>query len=308
MAKILERIKDNHKLIIMLIIGLCSLIIRLLMEYDFDDSALLYVGIPFAIAIALTFLKRPETENWKYTYLRLTITSLIVMLGSSVILFEGFVCVVMFMPIYFSVILLVFIIDAIRRYRIRKNQSTQYMQILPALILISAFEGVAPQLSFEREYSVEQSKVVSASIGEIHQQLQQPIDLNKPRHWLLSLFPMPYKIDAQSLQQGDIHTIYYRYHRWFVTNTHEGVMLLQLAEVSDNYIRTRIIENDSYIANYLNLHGTEIFLEPITASKTKVTLRIHYQRTLDPAWYFGPLQEFAIARSSELLIDEIITP
>lgn len=85
-------------------------------------------------------------------------------------------------------------------------------------------------------------------------------------------------------------------------------MQLQLTQVTDNYIRTRIIENDSYIANYLNLHGTEIFLEPISASQTKVTLRIHYQRTLDPAWYFGPVQEFAIARSSEFLIDEIITP
>ena len=230
------------------------------------------------------------------------------MLGSSIILFEGFLCVVMFMPIYFSIVFLMFLLEALKRYQQRKNQGKIYAQILPALILLSAFEGVVPELSFDREYEVTSSKIVSANIADIKQQLKQPIVLDKSRHWLLTLFPMPYNIDAETLAAGDVHTINFRYHRWFVTNTHQGSMKLEISEVTDNYIRTRFIEDTSYIANYLKLYGTEIILEPIDKHNTKVTLKIKYQRLLDPVWYFGPLQEYAIGKSAQFLLDEVITP
>ncbi len=75
------------------------------------------------------------------------------------------------------------------------------LYILPVLILLSAFEGVVPRLSFEREYEIVREKV---------------------------------------------------------------------------------------IANYIQLRGSEIFL--------------------DPVWYFGPLQEYAIGESATMILDEILTP
>ena len=99
----------NRNILLLVIIGVVSLLIRLLMEYNFDRSALLYVGIPFLIAITLLFIERPEPpHNWKRRYVNIIILSLVIMLGSSIILFEGFVCVLMFMPIYFFIILLMF--------------------------------------------------------------------------------------------------------------------------------------------------------------------------------------------------------
>ena len=108
------------------------------------------------------------------------------------------------------------------------------------------------------------------------------------------LFPMPYDIAANSLKVGDVHKVDFRYYRWFVTNVHEGSMQLVLSEVNDNYIRARFVSDTSYIANYIQLRGSEIVLEPLTTGKTKVTIRIQYHRFLDPVWYFGPLQEYAI--------------
>ncbi len=299
----------NRNIVLLVIIGVVSLLIRLLIEYDFDRSALLYVGIPFLVAIALLFIETPDfSDNWKRRYLRIIIRSLIVMLGSSIILFEGFVCVVMFMPIYFFIVFLMFLLEAFRRYCNGKNHSKHYVHILPALILVSATEGIVPELSFEREYEVTREKVISANIEDIKQQLIQPIELNKSRHWLLTLFPMPYDIAAQSLKAGDIHTINFRYHRWFVTNTHEGHMKLEISEVDDYAIRTRFIEDTSYISNYLKLHGTEIKLIPMENNQTKVSLKIKYHRFLDPVWYFGPLQEYAVGESANFLLDEVITP
>ena len=299
----------NNNILLLVFIGVISVLIRLLMEYNFDRSALLYVGIPFLIAITLLFIERPEpAHNWKKRYVNIIILSLVIMLGSSIILFEGFVCVVMFMPIYFFIIFLMFLLEAFKRYRNNKNQGTNYAHALPLVILLSAFEGVIPEFSFEREYEVVSEKIVSANIDDIKKQLQQPIELDKSRHWLLTLFPMPYNIDAETLVAGDVHTIHFRYHRWFVTNTHEGSMKLEISEVEDNYIRTRFVEDTSYISNYLKLYGTEINLEPIDNNQTKVTLRIKYHRFLDPVWYFGPLQEYVIGKSGQFLLDEVITP
>jgi len=70
----------------------------------------------------------------------------------------------------------------------------------------------------------------------------------------------------------------------------------------------RFIEDTSYISNYLKLHGTEINLEAIGNNETKVSLRIKYHRLLDPVWYFGPLQEYAVGLTAQFLLDEVITP
>ena len=95
----------NKNILLLVIIAVVSILIRLLMEYNFDRSALLYVGIPFLIAITLLFIERPKSpDNWKRRYVNIIILSLIIMLASSVILFEGFLCVVMFMPIYFFIV------------------------------------------------------------------------------------------------------------------------------------------------------------------------------------------------------------
>ena len=52
--------------IILLLIAVSSIIIRLLMHYRFDKSALLYIGFPFAIALAIMWIDRPSSKgNWK---------------------------------------------------------------------------------------------------------------------------------------------------------------------------------------------------------------------------------------------------
>ena len=53
----------NRNILLLVIIGVVSVLIRLLMEYGFDRSALLYVGIPFLIAIILLFIERPEPPH-----------------------------------------------------------------------------------------------------------------------------------------------------------------------------------------------------------------------------------------------------
>lgn len=301
--------KRRRNIYILLVIGIASLLIRLLISYEFDRTALLYVGIPFLVAIALlSIVEKPEKPSLHRYYLHIVVWSLIVMLGTSIILFEGFVCVVMFMPIYFAIILLMYLFQLLAQYLNHTDKSKHYVHVLPVLIFISAFEGVIPSASFDREYSVTKELIVQSSIADIKHQLTQPMQLEVERNWLLSLFPMPSRIDAGTLVTGDKHTIDFIYHRWFVTNTHKGSMTLELSKVEQDYIKTTFLQDTSYIGNYLRLKGTEIKFTPLNDGNTQVSLTIHYHRFLDPAWYFGPLQEYAIGQTATLLLDELFVP
>jgi len=292
-------------LLILVMIAIASIAVRALIHYDFDKTALLYVGIPFSIAMVLVLVRSPqENVSWKRQYLNRLIDAFIIMLGSSVVLFEGFLCVAMFIPIYLSVILLVFLYDYLTR-RARRRTSTLSVQILPLLIFVSATEGVIPDMNFSRNEQVSISRDIPLSLSEIRHNLIQDIDLHKSRPWLLHLFPMPYAINAGSLNPGDVHEVTFRYYRWFFTNVHQGHLLIELSEVRTDYIRTTFIEDSSYLSHYLRLQGSEILMQPL-GDKTRVTLRISYRRSLDPYWYFSPVTRYGVTQMAELLMKEVI--
>ncbi len=287
--------------------AILSITVRILIEYNFHTTSLLYVGIPFVTAIILILIRSPqESTNFKQRYKNRIIDAFIIMLGSSILLFEGFVCVVMFMPIYLIVIMIMFIVN-LRRERAKiQNKNNLAVHILPIIIILSAFEGVSPQLSFDRYEHVSASKVVNASIADIKNNLTLPMNLQTSRPWFLNLFPMPYDIKAGTLSPGDVHEIHFKYYRWFFTNLHKGRMLLEISEVENNRIKTTFLDDTSYIANYVKLNGTEINMSPIDDGHTKITLTISFERKLDPYWYFAPVERYAIKKTAEFLITEVI--
>lgn len=107
------------------------------------------------------------------------------------------------------------------------------------------------------------------------------------------------------MNEGDIRTYEFVYHRWFATNTHRGAINVTFVEVDDYRIKTSI-KDTSYIANYLKLQGTELTLEPVNSGSTRVTLKIRFERMIDPVWYFGPLERFAVEKAAKYFIREIL--
>lgn len=290
---------------VFMIIVVAAILIHLILRSDVPGAAILYVGIPTLIAaLLLVTTKKPVNPDWKSRFARVARYSLIIMLGSSALLFEGFLCVLMFMPIYFGVILIVFLIKL--AYEHNRSRSRMHLHILPLLLVLAASEGIHPDLSFNRYNEVTSTKVVNASIAQIKHNMIQPVELEQSRHWFLALFPMPYQLDIGALEEGEIHTVHYRYHRWFVTNTHEGYARMKVAEVSGRRVRLQILEDTSYLSNYLKAHGTEINMKPLGAGQTEVKLTIKYDRLLDPAWYFDPLQYYTAGLLGDYLIGAMI--
>ncbi|MEM1262386.1 MAG: hypothetical protein AAGH76_08320 [Pseudomonadota bacterium] len=292
-------------LVWMLAVGAASLVVRLLIATDLDSSALLYVGVPYVVSLLITFIRPIRTDKaWWQFYFDHALAALAVFLASSIVLFEGFVCVLFFIPIYLLIITIAFFIHWLSRAA--KERYRTYVSVLPLLLVALSFEGTTDFLTVERTSSVTVSKTVTLTRDEVLANLAKPFDLDKKRHWLLSLFPMPYEIEAGSLQAGDIHTIKTRYHRWFVTNTHEGEAELEIVAVAPNRIQTRFLDDTTFFATYLRMLGTEITLADAGPAQTTITLRIDYERKLDPAWYFHPLQQYGVAKMADFLIDEVM--
>ena len=136
--------------------------------------------------------------------------------------------------------------------------------------------------------------------------MAMPISLPKQRHWFLSIFPLPIDVQAGTLNPGDIHTLQFIYKRWFFTNIDRGEFHLRIDEVTENRVSTSVIRNTSYLSKYLNIQGTEVIFKPLPANRTELSLTVYYERLLDPAWYFGPMQKKAVSESADYLIESVI--
>lgn len=291
----------------LLLIGFFFLVTRSILDSQFRHSALLYILVPYCVSIALYFCIPPATHDFNWRSLgRHILAALVVMLATSALLFEGFLCVLMFMPIYILFAIIGFALTPKgTSKKTRKNNKLQ-SSFIPLIIIVLSLEGVSSTLSLNRDYTVKRSKTVSASITDLKQNLAMPIDLKAKRSRFLSLFPLPDNIQAGSLNPGDIHKANFTYKRWGLTNIQKGQTWLEISEVGDNHVRTRIIKDTSYFSKYLKIKGTLITFEEISEFETTVTLTIEYKRLLDPAWYFGPMQHAAITESADYLIDNVI--
>ena len=280
-------------------------IIQFLIIMRLFNSAILYVLIPYSVSIFVAWFRPSANQNsLLYRYCRHLAYALMILLSTSILLGEGFVCVVFFFPIYILIVSITFLVKGSNN---RRKDNKNIMSVaMPLIIAVMSLEGTSTSFSLPRQSFIEVNRVTPLSVNEIKQNLAKPFNLEKDRHWVLSIFPMPYQIDAGSLQAGDIHKIYTRYHRWFVTNTHEGEAELLIEEVTDNQVKTKLISDTTYFSSYLTMSGTQITLTEVAQGQTKITLRIDYLRKLDPAWYFHSLTQFGVSKMANLLLDEVM--
>lgn len=292
----------------LLIIGFFFLVTRLILDSSFAHSSLLYCLVPYCVAIVIyIFMPQPQGRYRWQRFGRHMFSAIIVMLATSALLFEGFLCVLMFMPIYifFAIIGFAF---APKEFPIMNKPDVFRISFVPLTIAILSLEGITTSLSMEREHSITRTQLVNLTPAQIHDNLKRPIHLDAERSAFLSLFPLPTHVEAGSLTAGDIHKAHFKYKRWGLDgiNVKTGETWLKMAFVEPLHIRTEVVKDTSYFSHYLTIHGTDIQLKPIDSDTTEISLTINYRRELDPAWYFGPMQKAAIKESGDYLIEHII--
>ena len=293
---------------ILLLIGACTFTLRLLLDSQFAKSALLYLAVPFLIAVTMHFtIGYPKSKSLFSRYLVSMRDSTIIMLATSAILFEGFLCVLMFLPIYWIATTTGFILGWIVEKRDQRKGARLSAYALPVIVLFASLEGTQEITTFQRASEVTYTAVVNASIDELKSNLVKPITFAESRPWFLSIFPFPTRVTAGTLKPGDIHDLEFVYRRWFFTNVHKGHMRLRIASVGARDITTEILADDSsYLSTYVRLKGTRLSFARINDNRTRISITIYYDRLLDPAWYFAPLQRLVIQQGAKYVVESVI--
>jgi hypothetical protein len=87
-----------------------------------------------------------------------------------------------------------------------------------------------------------------------------------------------------------------------------GDLVLELVYNHPGLARWRAISDTSHVTHYLRWKEVTLRWDPRAAEQTLVTCTVSYSRDLDPAWYFGPWQRFAVRHAAEYLIETVARP
>ena len=87
-----------------------------------------------------------------------------------------------------------------------------------------------------------------------------------------------------------------------------GTLVLERAETGPGVVRWRATSDDSHMRHFLTWQSAAVEWQAIDSNTTRVTWSIRYRRDLDPAWYFGPMERYAVRLAAGYLIDSVATP
>jgi len=284
-----------------------ALIIRLILVSGWRTSTLLYIIVPFVISVVLyILLKKAKGKDRNWGYPKHLLVSTIIFLATSGLLMEGFICVLIFMPIYYFFITIgyAFLWGATRPSKNKDGRMKVY--ILPALVLVLASEGLHPFTTPSRDQSATYVTLTNQSVAKLKENMAAPIVFPDERNWFLRLFPIPNQVNAGTLVAGDVHNLHFTYRKWVFGNDHHGNMDIRIVAVEPLHIQTEILHDSSYFSHYVKVYGTDVYFTPMANGQTQISLTVKYKRLLDPSWYFGPMQDYATKQSAKYLVENII--
>lgn len=278
-----------------------SLAFRAMVGTGLEQTAALFVGIPALLAMAAVFI--PTATAIGVACKAVTIGLLI----SLIFLGEGVVCVAMTAPLFYLVAVIVGGgVESMRRARGQTAHRTFSMLALLAIGPMS-LEGVTPLTTIGRDVTVSETRIVHASAEAVaaairkqprfSRQLPAYLGIGFPRptftwiderNWVIRMRGGEMRLDGMEPQAGNLH--------------------LKIDEEGPGRIRWRAVSDNSHMTHFLHWQSSQVEWQAIDANTTRVTWTLAYRRGLDPAWYFGPMERYAVGLAAGYLIDAVATP
>jgi hypothetical protein len=287
-------------------VAIAVLAYRVIAWHHLQQTAALFIGIPALLAIVVTLAVSPRSATGVVCK-AVTIGLLVSML----FLWEGVLCVLMSAPLFFAVAVgITHFVQFVRGTGDRGTITLRSCGILLALVPMS-LEGVTELTTVNRDESVSATRIVRASADAVGHALLDAPRFDRARPLLLrGGFPSPIATRVERAP-GDT--------RWIITmrggemllsgmEPRTGDLTLTLEESRPGLVRWRAISDTSHMTHFLQWRDIVVRWEPVDAATTRVTWAIGYQRGLDPAWYFGPMERYAARLAAGYLIDSVATP
>ena len=161
---------------------------RLLVLGHWEQTSLMFVGLPLLLAIGFSFTAPAKTITGG---IMRGITFFL--LGLGILLIEGFICILMAAPLFYAVGLIVGIFAD--RRKVQREMGKLRCTVL-VVIGLMALEGVVPALSFPRENTLVVERELAADLAAVRERLARgpELDVSRLPGFLRLGFPQPREI------------------------------------------------------------------------------------------------------------------
>ena len=288
-------------------VALGSLAFRLLVAQRLEQTAALFIGIPALLALVVVFTVSPRTATG--VACKAVTVGLLV---SLLFLGEGVLCVAMSAPLFYAIAI------AIARSMgwsdwaaDEPSRPTLFSCLVVLAVVPMSLEGVTPFTTLNREETVAESRIVHASPEAVERALFEAPRFDRVLPlYLRGGFPSPVstRIDRSVDRTRWVIGVRGGEMRLNGMEPRTGDLVLELEETRPGFVRWRAVSDTSHMTHFLTWREAVVQWEPVDAQTTKVTWTLRYRRDLDPSFYFGPMERYAVQLAAGYLIDAVATP
>lgn len=257
-------------------------------------TGMMFIGLPAALSVAIALLVNPKSAKGSIMK-GIAIAVLVV----APLAGEGYLCILFASPLFFAVGLAIGVgVDSYSKSEEKGERGGLKAWAWLALIPM-ALEGVTPTLSFGRSERVEGVRVVYADAARVETALAAGLRPETPMPPLLRIgFPRALAAEGTGLQVGDLR----RMHFSGAEGDGPGDLVMRVAASGPGYVRFERVSDETHLRQWMAWEVSEVRWREIKPGETEVRWTIQFARRLDPAWYFGPWERFAVKQAAEYLI------
>jgi hypothetical protein len=268
---------------------------KFLIHEKLGHTSAMFLGIPAVLGILIALTPKAKTVTGGIIK-GITLALLII----APLLGEGYLCILMASPLFY---LVGCGIGAVIDSR-RKSRGTA-VSCIALVLLPMCLEGVIPQLTWNRAQSIEVARIVDAPANAVEEALAQSPDVHASLPVFLRIgFPRPLEARGQGLNKGAMRTIHFA----GAEGDPPGDLVMRVAEQRAGYVRFETVSDSSKLTQWVRWDSSEVTWTAVDATHTRVAWRVHFERQLDPAWYFGPWERMTVREAAKFLIEANATP
>jgi hypothetical protein len=259
-------------------------------------TSLMFMGVPLILCVLLALTPPARTDAGRIVK-GITLALLI----AAPLLGEGYLCILIASPLFYTVGLAVSgILHWIGIGRRRTRVSCAALIMLPFCL-----EGTVPQMTFPRAQTIAATRVIAAPAADVQTALAQPLHVDTPLPTFLRIgFPRPLASWGSGLRVGDSRGVHFT----GAETAPPGDLRLRITESRPGFVRFAAEGDSSKLTEWMRWRSSEVSWHAIDPKHTEVTWQVQFDRGLDPAWYFGPWERAAVEEAADYLIRANATP
>jgi len=267
----------------------------LFLHFGFADYGwMFFVLLPFSLGIAVGKMKR---KQWSYLGLLIGILIFIILLIAGGL--EGFICVIMAIPIIAP---LIWLGTLVNKYLTKKDiiKSKNHLNVMIFPLLITLF-GAPIEKYFTSKRSaiieIKTEKVYPYTPEQVYHTIKSVDTLIADKSFLMKLdLPIPTKCVLESEEVGGIRTCYFS--GGTIT---ERITQLEVGEV----LKMDVIDYQLTGRNWLGFNEAIYYFEEIEGNSCKLIRITTYTSMLKPRFYWEPLEKIGIIQEHDYVFENL---